>query len=101
MECIMPCAGWILVGIAIFLGLGFLVKLLWNWLLPNISSLKRVTYLQALGILVLAKLLFGGFGPGHGWGHHWNSNRSHCSQGWSGCDNQKECKKTEKLPEVK
>jgi hypothetical protein len=100
MECTLPIV-WILAGIGIFLALGFLVKLLWNWLLPNISSLKRVTYLQALGILILGRLLFGGFGHGHGWGHHWK-HRSHCSQGWSGCDNQKEsCKKTEKLPEVK
>ena len=96
-------AGWILLGIGAFLGLGFLIMLLWNWLLPNISSLKRVTYLQALGILILAKLLFGGFGPGaHAWGRHCNNNSSaYCSGKWDGCNSQKDCStKTEKLPEV-
>jgi hypothetical protein len=103
MENMMQCAGWIALGVGIFLGLGFLVMLLWNWLVPAISSLKRVTYLQALGILILARLLFGGFGPGaHGWGRHWNNNSSYCSGKWGGCNSQKDCStKTDKVPDVK
>jgi hypothetical protein len=101
MEHILPMAGWILFGIGIFLGLGFLIMLLWNRILPNISNLKRVTYLQALGILILARLLFGGFGHGHhGWGHHWNNRNSYCSGKWDGCNSQQEPgKKMEKLPD--
>jgi len=102
MENILPIAGCILAGIGIFLGLGFLIKLLWNWLLPNISNIKRVTYLQALGILILTKLLFGFGHPGHEWGRHWNNNNDHCSGKWDGCNSHKEPGvKTEKLPEVK
>ncbi|MBG50178.1 MAG: hypothetical protein CML05_17980 [Pseudozobellia sp.] len=40
-------------------GYGFMY--LWNWLMPDIFGLKTITYWQAVGILVLAKILFGGF----------------------------------------
>ena len=36
---------------------------LWNGVLTDVLGLKAITYWQALGILVLAKILFGGF-PG-------------------------------------
>lgn len=36
------------------------VQCLWNWLLPDIFGLKEITYWQAFGLFVLAKLLFGG-----------------------------------------
>ncbi len=38
------------------------VMLLWNALIPSIIGWNTITYLQALGILVLSRLLFGGFG---------------------------------------
>jgi len=65
--------GATLVGIA-FAGLfallfGFLVKVLWNWLMPPIFGLGTIGYWQAFGLVILAKLLFGGFGP-HGDSHH-------------------------------
>jgi hypothetical protein len=41
---------------------GFLVMSLWNWLGPAVFGLQAITFWQALGILVLSKLLFGGFG---------------------------------------
>ncbi|MDR1546450.1 MAG: hypothetical protein LBU12_07060 [Deltaproteobacteria bacterium] len=48
---------------------GLLTKLLWNALMPDLFGLGTVNFLQALGLLVLTRLLFGGLGP-HGWGHH-------------------------------
>ena len=36
---------------------------LWNGVLTEVTGVKTVTYWQALGILVLARILFGGF-PG-------------------------------------
>jgi hypothetical protein len=42
--------------------LGFIVQLLWNWLMPEIFGLKRITMLQGIGLLVLARLLFGRMG---------------------------------------
>jgi hypothetical protein len=54
-----------LVGIAVFVALGGeVVKLLWNWLLPPLFGWKTIGFWQALGLLVLCRVLFGGFGPG-------------------------------------
>jgi len=38
------------------------VMLLWNALLPEIFALPQISYLQAVGLLILARLLFGGIG---------------------------------------
>lgn len=38
------------------------VMWLWNAILPEITGVSMVTYWQAMGILVLSKILFGGFG---------------------------------------
>ena len=61
----------ILIGIGfgiLALGLAFLfgwvVMLLWNWLMPDIFGLKRVTYWQAWGLLILCCILFKDFGSG-------------------------------------
>jgi hypothetical protein len=47
---------------------GEVVRQLWNWLLPTLFDWPRITFWQALGILALCRILFGGFG-GHGGGH--------------------------------
>ena len=54
-----------IVGIAV---LGAVVMLLWNWLMPALFvGAQPVSYLQALGILLLSKILFGNFhGRCHG-----------------------------------
>lgn len=51
------------VGIAglIIIVLSFVVMQLWNWLTPPLFSWHVITFWQALGILVLSKILFGGF----------------------------------------
>lgn len=58
----------VVVGIAV---LGGVVMLLWNWLVPELfSGGREIGYLQALGLLVLSRILFGGL-RGHGrWHHH-------------------------------
>jgi hypothetical protein len=37
---------------------------LWNAILPQVIGVHTVTFWQAMGILVLSKILFGGFGGG-------------------------------------
>jgi hypothetical protein len=37
---------------------------LWNALMPEIFGLAVLSYWQALGLVVLARILFGGLGPG-------------------------------------
>ncbi len=46
---------------------GYFVMLLWNWLMPALFGLTTITFWQAAGIVLLARLVFGGFkhGPGH------------------------------------
>ena len=48
---------------------GFFVMRLWNWLTPALFGWHVITFWQALGILILSKILFGGFrgGPPRGW----------------------------------
>jgi hypothetical protein len=38
--------------------LGLAVMALWNWLMPEVFGLPRITYWQAWGLLLLAHLLF-------------------------------------------
>jgi hypothetical protein len=45
----------------IFIG-GELVLHLWNWLLPPLFAWRQITFWQALGLLALCRILFGGFG---------------------------------------
>jgi len=55
-------------AIAAFVALfGEIVMHLWNWLLPGLFGWKVITFWQAMGLLVLCRILFGGFG-GHGAG---------------------------------
>ena len=52
-------------GIAFFLTIGgFFVSWLWNALLPGLFGVPQVTFWQALGLLALSRILFGGFGGG-------------------------------------
>lgn len=47
----------------IFLGIfSLVVFLLWNWLMPSIFGLTTINYFQAIGILILSKIIFSGFG---------------------------------------
>ena len=58
---------------------GFLFMSLWNWLMPALFGLRLITFWQALGLLILSKILFGGFrgrsgqhGPWRwGWRRRW------------------------------
>ncbi|MDR2127262.1 MAG: hypothetical protein LBP63_10595 [Prevotellaceae bacterium] len=51
------------------------VMLLWNWLMPSIFNMKSLNFWQALGLLTLFRILFGGMS-----GKYWEkrSHRHHC-----------------------
>jgi hypothetical protein len=51
----------IVIFIAIF---GEVVMHLWNWLTPALFGLRQITFWQALGLLALCRILFGGWGGG-------------------------------------
>jgi len=50
-------------GFVVFIALGgFVVQLLWNALLPPLFGWREVTFWQAIGLLALCRILFGGLG---------------------------------------
>ena len=55
-------------AVAVF---SIVVMSLWNWLMPAIFGSRLITFWQALGLLVLARILFGRLGGGPGRGMHW------------------------------
>ncbi len=72
-------------GVVVFLAMiavfSVAALFLWNALMPEIFGLPVLTYWQAAGLVILARILFGGlgtgrFGPhGHGGFHHGNALR--------------------------
>ncbi len=56
----------IIAAIVFLLLFGYGFMLLWNWLMPEVFGLPILSYWKAVGILIMAKLLFGNFtGKGH------------------------------------
>ncbi|MDR0811591.1 MAG: hypothetical protein LBN23_04905 [Paludibacter sp.] len=60
-----------IIGAAFVAAFGYVVMLLWNWLVPTVIGWNAVSYWQALGLLVLSKIFFG-FG-----GLHFGNKRGH------------------------
>ncbi|WP_319761118.1 hypothetical protein [Maridesulfovibrio sp.] len=56
----------VLAAIGLF---GLLTMWLWNMLLPDIFGLPEISLFQSIGLLVLTRLLFGGFGVLRDMGH--------------------------------
>jgi Ca2+/H+ antiporter, TMEM165/GDT1 family len=74
--------GWRLVFIPVFAAIAMLlftwiVMALWNAILPVVFGIKAITLIQALGILILSKILFGGIHGGcrsrHSHMHEWKN----------------------------
>ncbi len=76
-------SGWvkapvIIVVVAAVVALfSYFVMILWNHLIPDLFHGPLITFWQALGLLVLTKILFHGFsgggwrGRGRDWKRHW------------------------------
>lgn len=67
----------IVVGIIAFVYVGMS---LWNWLIPDLFGGPTLSFWQTLGLLFLAKLIFG-FGGPHKHKSHWKSKKH-----WSKCN---------------
>ena len=54
----------VLIGLVVAIGalaiFTFIFQLIWNAVIPDVFGLKQITLWQALGILILASILFGG-----------------------------------------
>ncbi|HEV2690274.1 MAG TPA: hypothetical protein VGV35_17070 [Bryobacteraceae bacterium] len=52
-----------ILALLLFIALGgVVVQQLWNWLLPPLFGWYELSFWQALGMLALCRILFGGFG---------------------------------------
>jgi Ca2+/H+ antiporter, TMEM165/GDT1 family len=74
--------GFVILGIIGVFVFGSIVMLLWNALMPVIFHLPLITFWQALGLLILAKILFSGFRGGpRAYGSRWK--RDALKEGWA------------------
>ena len=51
-----------ILAMALFIFIGGEVVRLWNWLLPSLFGWRLTTFWQAVGLLALCRILFGGLG---------------------------------------
>ena len=74
-------------------GFSLITMLLWNSLFPVIFHLPQISFWQAVGLLILSRLLFGFSGPWRGhhggfmrekWGHMSQQEREAFVQRWHG-----------------
>lgn len=65
---------WTAISVLFVFLFGWITMILWNWLMPSIfDGARAITFWQSLGLLLLSKILFSGFG-GKRWGGqamHW------------------------------
>jgi hypothetical protein len=52
---------WPIFAAAAILAVGAIVHWLWNAILPSVANVNPIGYWQAVGLLILCKILFGGF----------------------------------------
>lgn len=64
-------------GLLFVAAMGLVTMWLWNALAIDLFGAPEINVWQALGLLVLGRLLTGGFGGHHkgGWGEHWKQKR--------------------------
>ncbi|MDR2682612.1 MAG: hypothetical protein LBB64_01930 [Dysgonamonadaceae bacterium] len=72
----------LLLGLAAIAGFGAAVMWLWNALLPQIFGIAAINFWQALGLLVLCRILFGSFGRGWMLGGRSKFHRNHIREKW-------------------
>ena len=56
---------FIIMFVIAVIAFSFVVMSLWNWLVPALFGGPVITMIQAIGLLILSKILFGSFNHGH------------------------------------
>jgi hypothetical protein len=74
--------GFIALGLGLLFLFGRAVMLLWNWLMPDIFGLRRISYRQGRGLLLLCSTVFKNVGSGASGklGHYMARHALLCSQ---------------------
>jgi len=73
-------------GLPIFLAIlslvGFILMSLWNSIIPEIFGIKTISYFQSIGLILISKILLGGFHgchSAHTFGHRpWDRRKKEC-----------------------
>ncbi len=73
---------FLLVMAAFILVAGWVVMFLWNAILTEVTSVKPLSYIQAIGLLILSKILFGGFRFGSPMRKRGHSKRRYWKEKW-------------------
>lgn len=63
-------------GLVFVAAMGLLTTTLWNWLIPTLFNGPKIIFAQALGLMLLGRLLVGG------WGKSSSSSCSHDGNSW-------------------
>jgi len=71
--------------------LGFVVMFLWNGILPDVVHAGCLTFWQALGLLVLCRILFGNFNKGGG-GNRFREKAREMRSKWEGMNEEERAK---------
>ncbi len=67
-----------LLAVAFVAAMGAVVMLLWNAIIPGLTGWALINFPHALGLLLLCRILFGGFKGRHGGcGPHWMRGGKH------------------------
>ncbi|MFM9839564.1 MAG: hypothetical protein ACKVOQ_14950 [Cyclobacteriaceae bacterium] len=59
----------VVLGVLAIVAFTFVTMYLWNWLVPELFHGPQINFWQTMGLFVLSKILFSGFGKG---GHSHN-----------------------------
>jgi hypothetical protein len=82
MKKVLWIVGMIVLGFVFVIALGAVTMGLWNWLVPELFAGPTITFWQALGLFILSKILFGGFGKGGS--HRSGPWKNYWKEKWSG-----------------
>ena len=80
--------------IPIILIVGLVVMLLWNAIMPDVIHASTIKYWQALGLLILCRILFGGF-RGRPTGRRsemWQQRKLHWREKWKNMSDEERIK---------
>lgn len=71
---VLKCLKILVMVIVVCVAAGYVVMHLWNWLMPGIFGLRAISFMEAIGLLLLSKILLGGLhrhaGGRPGWKRH-------------------------------
>lgn len=84
----MPLFFFVRFVLMMFIG-GLVVMLLWNAIIPDIFNLKSITYWQSVGLILLTRILTGGFKSYGRFGNgHYGGPPPHLRDKWKNMTNE-------------